>query len=66
MSFVNEIVVTTAVAEFRRELEHRLAADDKFVECVCQPNWRTFRKRMSAFQRSLNKHTKKKLNGWTV
>ncbi len=39
MSFVNEIVVTTAVAECCQTLEHRLAADDKFVQCLCQTNW---------------------------
>ena len=62
MCFVNENVVTTAcVTDFCQEIENRLEADYKFVECLCQTNWRTFSKRASYLQNALAKDTKQVL-----
>ena len=61
MSFVNQIVVTTAVAEFRQQLEHRLAKDGEFVNCLLQTDWKTFSKRMSYWQKCLLAETREEL-----
>ena len=61
MSFVNQIVVTTAVAEFCQQLEHRLAKDGEFVNCLLQTDWKTFSKRMSYWQKCLLAETREEL-----
>ena len=61
MSFVNQIVVTTAVAEFCQQLEHRLAKDGEFATCLLQTNWATFAQRSASFQKELAKDTAKQL-----